>query len=153
MKQNREHYKSEVRERFHLREQNGKDQTSLCDVYVTDGQDKPVVLCMDICFKKLDRGIFSLLLGSDRARAQKPHAITSPKRAQQPIKMHESSDSSTVASSITSSPSISSQYESEDLAAELLAMVAARSGISKADLKKAIDTTFGDFGIDSQMSI
>lgn len=136
-----------------VREQNVKDQTSLCDVYVTDDQEKPVVLCMDICFKKLDRDIFSLLLGSGRARAQKPHATTSPKRVQQPIRTYESSDSSTVASSITSSPSLSSQDEPEDFAAELLAIVAARSGISMADLKKAMDTTFGDFGIDSQMSI
>ena len=136
-----------------VREHNSKDQSSLCDVYVTDGHDKPVVLCMDICFKKLDREIFSLLLGSNLAQAQKPHAATIPRRVTTPIRTYKSSDSSTVASSITSSPSLSSQDEPEDLAAELLAIVAARSGISMADLKKATNTTFGDFGIDSQMSI
>lgn len=136
-----------------VREQNGKAQTSLCDVYVTDGQDKPVVLCMDICFKKLDRDIFSLILGSDRARVQKPRVTTIPKRVEQPIRTFESSDSSTVTSSISTSPSLSSQDEPDDLAEELLAIVAARSGISMSDLKKATETTFGDFGIDSQMSI
>lgn len=136
-----------------VREQNGKAQTSLCDAYVTDGQDKLVALCTDICFKKLDRDFFSLLVGSGGARAQKPRATAGPKRAQQPIRTAESSGSSTAASSIMSSPSLSSQDEPEDLAAELLSVVAARSGISMADFKKATDTTFTDFGVDSQMSI
>lgn len=136
-----------------VREQDAKAGTSLCDVYVTDGQDKLVALCTDICFKKLDRDFFSLLLGSAGALAQKPRATASSKRAQQPIRAAESSDISTAASSITSSPSLSSQSEPDDLAAELLSVVAARSGISMADLNKATDTTFTDFGVDSQMSI
>lgn len=126
---------------------------SLCDVYVTDGQDKLVALCTDIYFKKLDRDFFSLLTGSARARTQKPRATASPRRAQQPIKTVESSDSSTAAASISSSPLLSSQNEPDDLAEELLSVVAARSGISMADLKKGMDTTFADFGVDSQMSI
>lgn len=136
-----------------VREQDAKAGTSLCDVYVTDGQDKLVALCTDICFKKLDRDFFSLLLGSAGALAQKPRATASSKRAQQPIRAAESSDISTAASSITSSPSLSSQSEPDDLAAELLSVVAARSGISMADLNNATDTTFTDFGVDSQMSI
>ncbi len=136
-----------------VREQDAKGGTSLCDVYVTDGQDKLVALCTDICFKKLDRDFFSLLTGSARARTPKPRATASPKRAQQPIRAAESSDSSTAASSITSSPSPSSQSTTEDLAVELFSVVAARSGISVADFKKATDTTFTDFGVDSQMSI
>ena len=136
-----------------VREQDDKAGTSLCDVYVTDGQDKLFALCTDICFKKLDRDFFSLLLGSARARTQKPHGRASPKCAQQPIRTPESRDSSTAASSRTSSPLLSSQSEPENLAAELLSVVAARSGISIADLKKATDTIFTDFGVDSQMSI
>ena len=136
-----------------VREQNVKAETSLCDVYVTDGQNKLIVLCTDICFKKLDRNFFSLLLGSARGRAQKPRATASPKRAQQPIRTPESSGASTTAASLTSSPSLSSQSKADDLALDLLSVVAARSGISMADLKKATDTTFADFGVDSQMSI
>ncbi|CAD6591690.1 MAG: polyketide synthase pks13 [Alectoria sarmentosa] len=136
-----------------VREQDAKAGTSLCDVYVTDDQKRLIVLCTDICFKKLDRDFFSLLLGSSRVRVQKPRATASPKRAQQPIRAAESSDTSTAASPITSSPSPSSQSEVTDVAAELLYVVAARSGISIADLKRSTDTTFADFGVDSQMSI
>ena len=136
-----------------VREQDAKAGTSLCDVYVTDDQNRLIVLCTDICFKKLDRDFFSLLLGSARVRVQKPRATASPKRAQQPIRAAESSDTSTAASPITSSPSPSSQSEVTDVAAELLYVVAARSGISIADLKRSTDTTFADFGVDSQMSI
>ncbi len=136
-----------------VREQNAKAETSLCDVYVIGGQNKLIALCTDICFKKLDRDFFSLLLGSARGRAQKSHVTASPKRAQQPIRTPEPSDTSTTASSVTSSPSLSSQSEADDLAVELLSVVAARSGISMADLKKATNTTFTDFGVDSQMSI
>ena len=136
-----------------VREQDAKTGTSLCDVYVTDSQDKLVALCTDICFKKLDRNLFSRISGSARALVQQPRATAGPKHAQQPIRAAESSDVSTVFSSITSSPLLSSQSESENLAAELLSVVEARSGISMADLKKATDTTFTDFGVDSQMSI
>ena len=136
-----------------VREQDVKAGTSLCDVYVTDSHEKLVVLCTDICFKKLDRTFFSLLLGSARASVQKPRAIASPKRTQQQSTPAESSDVSTAASSIASSPSQSSQSEVDDLAEELLSLVAARSGISMADLKRATNTTFTEFGVDSQMSI
>ena len=136
-----------------VREQDAKAEASLCDVYVTDEQSRLVVLCTDIRFKKLDRDFFSLLLGSSRARAQKPPATASSRLVQQPIRTPESSGTSTTASSSLSSPSLSSQSEVDDLAAELLSVVAARSGISMADLKTATDTTFTDFGVDSQMSI
>ena len=136
-----------------VREQDAKAGTSLCDVYVTDEQDKLVALCTDICFQKLDRDFFSLLTGSARALAQKPRATASPKWAQQPTRAAESSDISTAASSVTLSSLSSSQSEVDDLAAELLSVVAARSGISTADFKKATDTTFTEFGVDSQMSI
>ncbi len=136
-----------------VREQDANAGTSLCDVYVTDDQDRPVVLCTDICFKKLDRDFFSLLLGSARASVQKPRAIDSPKRTQQRGTPAESSDVSTAASSITASPAPSSRSDVDDLAGELLSIVAARSGINMADLKKATNTTFTEFGVDSQMSI
>ena len=136
-----------------VREQDAKAETSLCDVYVTDEQNKLVALCTDICFKKLDRDFFSLLLGSNRARAQKPRATVSPRLVQQPIRTPESSGTSTTASSAHSSPTLSSQSEADDLAVELLSVVAARTGISMADLQTATDTTFTDFGVDSQMSI
>ena len=136
-----------------VREEDAKAEASLCDVYVTDEQNKLVALCTDICFKKLDRDIFSLLLGSSRARAQKPRATAGPMRVQQPVRTPESSSTSTTASSGFFSRSLSSQSEADDLAVELLSVVAARSGISMADLKTAADTTFTDFGVDSQMSI
>lgn len=122
-------------------------------MYVTDDQDKLVALCTDICFKKLDRDFFSLLLRSADALAQKPRATASSKRAQQSIRAAESSNISTAASSIIFSPSLSSQSEPDDLAAKLLFVIATRSGISMIDLNKATDTTFTDFGVDSQMSI
>lgn len=136
-----------------VREQDPKAETSLCNVYITDGQNKLVALCADICFKKLDRDFFSLLLGSCCARAQKPRAKASPKLVQHPIRTPESTGTSTTASSFPSSLSLSSQSEADDLVVELLSVVATRSGISVADLKTATDTTFTDFGVDSQMSI
>ena len=136
-----------------VREQDAKAEVSLCDVYVTDEQNKLVVLCTDISFKKLDRDFFSLLLRSSRARAQKPRATASPKHVQQPIRTPESSGTSTTVSLAPSSLSLSSQSEVDDLAVELLSVVAERSGISMADLKTATDTTFTDLGVDSQMSI
>lgn len=128
-----------------LRDQDAKAKASLCDVYVTNEQNKLVMLCTDICFKKLDRDFFSLLLGSTRK--------ASPRLVQQPIRRPESSSTSTTASSAPFSPSLSSQSENDYLAVELLSVIAARSGISMADLKTATDTTFTDFGVDSQMSI
>ena len=136
-----------------VREQDTKAEASLCDVYVTDEQNKLVALCTDICFKKLDRDFFSLLLGSSRARTQKPRAMASPRLVQQSVRSPESSGTSTTVSSAPSSPSLSSQSQADDLAVELLCVVAARSGISMADLKTATNTTFTDFGVDSQMSI
>ena len=136
-----------------VRERDAKAEVSLCDVYVTDEQNKLVALCTDICFKKLDRDFFSLLLGSSRPRAQKPRATATPRLVQQPIITPESSGTTTTVSSAPSSPSLSSQSEVDDLAVELLSIVAELSGISMADLKTATDTTFTDFGVDSQMSI
>lgn len=116
---------------------------------------KLIALCTDISFKTLNRDFFSLLLGSVPARSQKSRTTASPKRVQQPIRDAASSDTSTASSSMTSSPSSSSISEVNDLAAELLSVVAAPSGINMqvTDLKKASDTTFTDFGVDSQMSI
>lgn len=54
---------------------------------------------------------------------------------------------------MNSSPSLSSLSEVDDLVAEYLSIVAAPSGMSVADLKKATHTTFTKFGVDSQMSI
>nr|ASU91360.1 polyketide synthase [Ramalina conduplicans] len=63
-----------------VREQDAKAETSLCDVYVTDEQNKLVALCTEICFKRLDREFFSLLLGSTRILAdfQKATAVELP---------------------------------------------------------------------------
>ena len=130
-----------------VREQDTKTGISLCDVYVTNEQDELVAVCSDINFKKLDRDFFALLTGSARALAQKPRAAAVPKHVQ------HSSDSSTVASSVASSPSISSQSDAVDLAAELFSVVAEQSGISVADLRKSPKATFSDLGVDSQMSI
>ena len=136
-----------------VREQDAKAEARMCDVYVTDEMNKLVALCTDICFKKLDRDIFSLLLGSSPARAQKPRITASPRLVQQPIRTPESSGTPTTALSAPSVRSLSSQSEADDLAVELLSVIAARSGISMADLTTATDTTFTDFGVDSQMSI
>ncbi|KAL9013112.1 MAG: hypothetical protein Q9173_002172 [Seirophora scorigena] len=136
-----------------VREQNTKAGTSLCDVYVIDYEDKLVALCTDVGFKTLDRDFFSLLLGSAPARSQKSRTTASPKQVPSPIREANSSDTSTTSSSMTSSPSSSSLSEVDDLAEELFSIVAARSGISVADLKKATHTTFTEFGVDSQMSI
>ena len=136
-----------------VREQDAKAEAILCDVYVTDEKNKLIVLCTDIGFKKLNRDIFSLLLGSSRVRAQKPRVGAIPSRVHEPIKTPESSSTSVSASSVLSSRSLSSQSEPDDLAVKLLSVVAARSGISMAEMKTATDTTFTDLGVDSQMSI
>ena len=136
-----------------VREQDANAEASLCDVYVTDEKSKLVALCRDICFKKLDRNFFSLLVGSNRAPTQQPRATAGLRRVQQPIRTPESSGTSTTVSSIPSSRLLSSHSGVDDLAVELLSVVAARSGISMADLNTATDTTFTEFGVDSQMSI
>lgn len=136
-----------------IREQDAKTGTSLCDVYLTDDQDKLVALCTDICFKKLERDFFAMLTGSARALPPRPRPKASPRREWQQGKMASSSSSSATPSSISTPPSESSLSDAVDLAAELFDAVAARSGISMAELKKSISTTFVDMGVDSQMSI
>ena len=136
-----------------IREQKTRDGTSLCDVYVTDNQDMLVAVCSDICFKKLDRDFFSLLTGSSRATVQKPRATAQPNHVQPVIRTIESSDVPSPGTSGSSSLSLSSQSEPDDLAAELLSAVATRSGVSVSELKRGAKTTFTDSGVDSQMSI
>ncbi|RHZ45579.1 uncharacterized protein CDV56_100464 [Aspergillus thermomutatus] len=143
-----------------IRQQDAKAGTSLCDVYVIDREDRLVALCTDICFKKLDRDFFALLTGSTRAQQFKPRPIDSAKEdSQAPLRRAADSSSSsgisTPASSLSPSSSQSSVSDAVNLAAELLEVVAARSGISVAELKGSTGTaaTFAEMGVDSQMSI
>ncbi|GFF59427.1 conidial yellow pigment biosynthesis polyketide synthase, partial [Aspergillus udagawae] len=143
-----------------IRQQVAKTGTSLCDVYVIDNEDHLVALCTDISFKKLDRDFFALLTGSTRALQAKPRPIMSAKRSSQAhlIRAQDSSNSSgisTPASSVSPTVSQSSFSDAVNLAAELLEVVATRSGISVAELKGStgMTTTFSDMGVDSQMSI
>ncbi|KAL9078932.1 MAG: hypothetical protein Q9157_002156 [Trypethelium eluteriae] len=136
-----------------IREQDIKTGTSLCDVYVTNDQDKLVALCTDICFKKLERDFFALLTGSARALPPKPLPKASAKRDWQHGKVAGSSSSSATPTSVSSSASLSRLSDTVDLSSELFEAVAARSGISVAELKKSTGTTFTDMGVDSQMSI
>ncbi|KAL9060315.1 MAG: hypothetical protein Q9162_000719 [Coniocarpon cinnabarinum] len=135
-----------------VRDRNAKAGTSFCDVYVTDSRDNLLVLCTDICFKKLDRNFFSLLTGSARTHAQKSRPLAASKPMQTPITQASSSESSTAASAGATTPE-SSQPDAVDLAVKLFLIVAQKTGISLADLKRTAHTTFTDFGIDSQMSI
>ncbi|ORY16143.1 polyketide synthase [Clohesyomyces aquaticus] len=136
-----------------IREQDVKAGTSLCDVYLIDNHEKLVAVCMDICFTKLERDFFAMLTGSARAILRKPY--------QKPALIPElplaqaassSSSSDTDASSVFSDVA-SSTSEAIDLATELFEAIAGRSGISVAELKKSMNTTFQDLGVDSQMSI
>ena len=136
-----------------IREQDAKAGTSLCDVYLSDGQDKLIALCTDMCFKKLDRDFFAILTGSARALPPRPRPKASPGRDHQQDKPAGSSSSSATLTSASRSTSESSLSDAVDLAAELLHAVATRSGISVAELKKSADTTLADMGVDSQMSI
>jgi iterative type I PKS product template protein len=143
-----------------IRQQDAKTGTSLCDVYLVDHKDSLVALCTDICFKKLDRDFFALLTGSNRAQKAKPRPTTSAKRAAQaPLRREADSTSSSRTSTPTSSASLASSHssisEAVNLAAELFEVVAARSGISVAELKGStgMSTTFSEMGVDSQMSI
>jgi orsellinic acid synthase len=143
-----------------IRQQDAKTGTSLCDVYVIDDGDHLVALCTDISFKKLDRDFFTLLTGSTRALQAKPRPITSVKRSSQAHLSREpdttnSSGTSTPGSSLSLTSSQSSDSDAVNLAAELFEVVAARSGVSVAELtgSTAMTTTFSDMGVDSQMSI
>lgn len=141
-----------------IRHQDAKAGTSLCDVYLTDQEDQLVAICSDICFKKLDRDFFALLTGSNRAQQSKPRPVTGAKRDWQvPPNRATESMSSTGTSTPTSSLSTSQTSVSStvNLAAELLEVVAARSGVSIAELKglAGTDATFSEMGVDSQMSI
>ncbi|KAF2680034.1 putative polyketide synthase [Lentithecium fluviatile CBS 122367] len=136
-----------------IREQDAKSGTSMCDVYLTDSREKLVALCTDICFKKLERDFFAMLTGSARAVLPKPRQKpTIPRPVQQAQAASSSSSSEADASSVFSDVS-SVASEALDLAAELFEAVAGRSGISVAELKKSMGTTFQDLGVDSQMSI
>ena len=137
-----------------IREQDAKAGTSLCDVYVTDDQDKLIAFCTDICFKKLERDFFALLTGSARTLPPKPRAKANPRRDWQQAKPVDSNGSSAATpTSEISSTLPSSVSDTIDIAAELLDAVAARSGISMAELNKSEGTTFTELGVDSQMSI
>jgi iterative type I PKS product template protein len=133
-----------------IREQDLKSGTTMCDVYLVDGSEKLVALCTDICFKKLERDFFAMLTGSNRAVAPKPK----PRQVTQVIQTPAASSSSSDAddSSVFSDAS-SVASEAVDLASELFEAVAARSGMSVAEIKTSMGTTFQDLGVDSQMSI
>ncbi|KAF2792359.1 putative polyketide synthase [Melanomma pulvis-pyrius CBS 109.77] len=136
-----------------IREQDAKSGTSLCDVYVTDSQEKLVALCTDICFKKLERDFFAMLTGSVRALPPRSLPKASLRRDWQQAKRASSRSSSGTPTSVISSASSSSLSDTVDFSVELLDAVAARSGISVAELKKSTNMTFSDMGVDSQMSI
>lgn len=137
-----------------IREQDAKAGTSLCDVYVTDGQDKLVALCTDICFKKLERDFFALLTGAARTLPPKPRPKAIPSRNwQQETSADSSSSPATPTSETSLVSSRTSLFDTVDLLEELLGAVAARSGNSVNELKKSSATTFAEMGVDSQMSI
>ncbi|KUL85909.1 hypothetical protein ZTR_06423 [Talaromyces verruculosus] len=136
-----------------IREQDTKAGTSLCDMYVTDCEDKLIALCTDINFKKLERDFFALLTGSSRAHPPKPRPKVNQKQSRTPEKSTDLSDSSAIATPATSLGSPSSLSSAVDLAAELFAVITARSGISAAELKASATTTFTEMGLDSQMAI
>ena len=137
-----------------VREQDIKSGTSMCDVYLTDSSERLVALCTDICFKKLERDFFAMLTGSTRSvplRSQQKPIISRPA----PRDTSGTSSSSSLSSDASSVFSDASSVASEtlDLASELFQVVAERSGVSVAELRKSMKTTFHDLGVDSQMSI
>ncbi|KID97263.1 Acyl carrier protein-like protein, partial [Metarhizium majus ARSEF 297] len=137
-----------------IRQQDAKTGTSLCDVYLTDSEDKIVAICTDICFKKLDRDFFALLTGSASALPPNPRvAKASPRRDCPKVRTPDSSSGLTAPPSVSSSASLSSSSDVADLSAELLDVVAVWSGIDVAELNKTTGTTFTEMGVDSQMNI
>ncbi|KFY57790.1 hypothetical protein V496_06337 [Pseudogymnoascus sp. VKM F-4515 (FW-2607)] len=138
-----------------VREQDTKTGTSLCDVYLTNAQNKLVALCTDICFKKLERDFFAMLTGSARTFPRKPRAQQAIPRREWQAAGASSSDTSPSATPTSefSSSSQNSISDVVDLAADLLAIVAEQCGMSVSELDKAKGTAFTELGVDSQMSI
>lgn len=138
-----------------IRSQDDKTGISLCDVYLTNSQDKLVALCTDICFKKLERDFFAMLTGSARAFTKQPRAQQAiPRRPGQERSGNISDTSaSEIDTPLSSSSSMSSLSDAIDFSADLLAIVAEQCGMSMAELKKTKDMTFAELGVDSQMSI
>ncbi|KFZ08800.1 hypothetical protein V502_09114 [Pseudogymnoascus sp. VKM F-4520 (FW-2644)] len=138
-----------------VREQDTKTGTSLCDVYLTNAQNKLVALCTDICFKKLERDFFAMLTGSARTFPKKPRAQQAIPRREWQATGASSSDTSPTATPTSefSSSSQNSVSDVVDLAADLLAIVAEQCGMSVSELDKTKGTAFTELGVDSQMSI
>lgn len=136
-----------------VREQDAKAGSSICDVYVTSSLDKLIAVVTDICFKKLDRDFFALLTGSNRVTLSKPRSAPTLKRPEPLVRASDTSDASSAASSTSDTPSVSSHSDVLILGAEMLSIIAERSGISIAELRKNKNSTFTDSGVDSQMSI
>ena len=136
-----------------IREQDAKARTSLCDVYVTNSQDKLVAICIDICFKKLDRAFFTVLISPTRAPLPNQYTKTNSSSDWGHQKRTILSNSSSTLTPFNSSASPSSLSDTVDLSAELLDTVAARSGMTMEEMKRSTGITFADMGIDSQMSI
>ncbi|KFY34489.1 hypothetical protein V494_06724 [Pseudogymnoascus sp. VKM F-4513 (FW-928)] len=137
-----------------VREQDAKHGTSLCDVYLTNGQGNLVALCTDICFKKLERDFFAMLTGSARTFPKKPRAQQAvPKREWQAASATSSDTSPSATPTSDFSPSQNSMSDIVDLAADLLAIVAEQCGMTLAELDKTKGTAFTELGVDSQMSI
>lgn len=138
-----------------VREQDAKTGTSLCDVYLTNAQNKLVALCTDICFKKLERDFFAMLTGSARTFPKKPRAQQAIPRREWQATGASSSDTSPSATPTSefSSSSQNSVSDVVDLAADLLAIVAEQCGMSVSELDKTKGTAFTELGVDSQMSI
>ncbi|KAG5936376.1 Type I Iterative PKS [Claviceps pazoutovae] len=136
-----------------IREQDLRAGTSLCDVYMTNSQDSIVAICTDICFKKLDRGFFALLTGSTRAQPPARSRDTGSRTTWLKGDTTPSSTPSFTPGSEVASTTRSSISGASDLYDELLEIIAKWSGISVAELQKAMRTNFAELGLDSQMSI
>jgi acyl carrier protein len=138
-----------------VRDQDDKIGTSLCEVYLTNAQDKLVALCTDICFKKLERDFFTMLTGSARTFPKKPRAQQAIPRREWQARSATSSDTSPsgTPTSVSSSLSQNSLSDVVDLSTDLLAIVAEQCGMSVAELDKRKGTAFTELGVDSQMSI
>ena len=134
-----------------IRDKDDTSGISLCDVYVTDDQEKLLVVCTGITFKKLERDFFALLTSSARVFPPKSRYKGNPRRDWQ--QANDFSSASATPTSETTSASVSSFSAAPDLSAELFDAISGRSGISLSELKSSTDMTFADMGVDSQMSI
>ncbi|KAK8007466.1 hypothetical protein PG989_001456 [Apiospora arundinis] len=135
-----------------VREQSAKGLT-VCDVYVFD-QDNLIALCTGITFQRMNKEIFSIVIGHANAAPSSAGAPMPKIVAAAPLpnggrRLRDFPDPPSQGRK--SNVKTSSSPEVQGHADALLRIVAKRTGVSLNELEPSTD--FTDIGVDSQMSI